>query len=48
MPDVFIWMIVGGKRVAYFRLPAREVLHSAVEAQRGRWLGKYATILLKV
>ncbi|KAF6025306.1 hypothetical protein EB796_016391 [Bugula neritina] len=27
-PDVFIWMIVGGKRVAYFRLLARDILYT--------------------
>lgn len=49
MPDVFIWMIRGEKRLAYARVPAHEILHSTVcpEAS-GKYCGKTQTIFLKV
>ncbi|XP_007431826.1 myoferlin isoform X1 [Python bivittatus] len=48
MPDVFVWMIRGEKRLAYARVPAHEVLHSTTcpEAS-GKYCGKTQTIFLK-
>ncbi|XP_076068132.1 otoferlin-like isoform X2 [Oratosquilla oratoria] len=48
LPDVFIWMLSGGKRVAYQRLPARNLIHSPVEEERGSKCGKVQTIFLKL
>uniref|UniRef100_A0A8C6YC48 Myoferlin n=1 Tax=Naja naja TaxID=35670 RepID=A0A8C6YC48_NAJNA len=48
MPDVFIWMIRGEKRLAYARVPAHEILHSTTcpEAS-GKYCGKTQTVFLK-
>ncbi|VDL89995.1 unnamed protein product [Schistocephalus solidus] len=48
MPDVIIWMIAGDKRVAYFRIPAYDLLYSEEELYRGRYCGVTRTIQLKV
>ncbi|XP_022236402.1 otoferlin-like, partial [Limulus polyphemus] len=47
LPDVFIWMISGGKRIAYSRLPAKDLLFSIVEEEAGKHCGKVQTIFLK-
>lgn len=47
-PDVFFWMLVGGKKTAYYRLSAREIIHSNVEGQNGRLCGKPVSLLLRV
>ncbi|KAL7062964.1 hypothetical protein AAHC03_0807 [Spirometra sp. Aus1] len=48
MPDVIVWMIAGEKRVAYFRIPAYDLLYSEEELYRGRYCGITRTIQLKV
>uniref|UniRef100_A0A3B1KAX2 Fer-1 like family member 4 n=1 Tax=Astyanax mexicanus TaxID=7994 RepID=A0A3B1KAX2_ASTMX len=47
LPDVFLWMMSGGKRVAYARIPAHTVLFSLVEEERGKDCGKVSTIYMK-
>uniref|UniRef100_A0A8C5RHE0 Myoferlin n=1 Tax=Laticauda laticaudata TaxID=8630 RepID=A0A8C5RHE0_LATLA len=47
MPDVFIWMIRGEKRLAYARVPAHEILHSTCPEASGKYCGKTQTIFLK-
>ncbi|KAM6441107.1 dysferlin isoform 3-T3 [Liasis olivaceus] len=48
LPDVMIWMLQGDRRVAYARLPAREVLFSRNGASCcGKNCGKLQTIFLK-
>ncbi|XP_064602895.1 myoferlin-like isoform X2 [Liolophura sinensis] len=47
MPDVVIWMISGEKRLAYFRIPAYEVLYASNAANRGRHCGRIQTVQLK-
>ncbi|XP_074642408.1 myoferlin-like [Tubulanus polymorphus] len=47
MPDVVIWMICGERRVAYFRIPAYEVLYSNNPELRGKNCGIEQTIFLK-
>jgi len=47
IPDVFIWMISAGKRIAYYRCPANFVLWSSKLECRGRFAGKLETIELK-
>eukprot|EP00076_Gallus_gallus_P040100 XP_025005638.1 dysferlin isoform X5 [Gallus gallus] len=48
LPDVVIWMLRGEKRVAYARVPAREVLYSQSGPNCcGRNCGKLQTIFLK-
>lgn len=48
MPDVFIWMISNNKRVAYARVPAKNILYSPAKEQRGKDCGKIKTHFLKV
>lgn len=49
LPDVIIWMLRGEKRVAYYRVPAHEILFSTYSEQAcGQHCGKTQTIFLKV
>lgn len=48
MPDVVIWMISGDKRLAYYRIPANEVLWSQNPDFIGRQCGRLQTLQLKV
>ncbi|KAJ8967782.1 hypothetical protein NQ317_005559, partial [Molorchus minor] len=48
LPDVFLWIISGGKRQAYQRISARDIIYSLVEEERGRDCGKVQTMFLKV
>ncbi|XP_052775587.1 otoferlin-like isoform X2 [Mya arenaria] len=48
LPDVFIWLISGSKRIAYQRLPARDLIYSIVDEECGRDCGKVKTLLLKL
>lgn len=45
IPDVIIWMISGTKRLAYYRIPAHELLY--LPDNSGRKCGKVSTIELK-
>ncbi|ELU05062.1 hypothetical protein CAPTEDRAFT_184805 [Capitella teleta] len=47
LPDVFLWMIVEKKRVAYYRFPARSLLNATTDDQRGRHCGEMQTIFLR-
>ncbi|KAK9882459.1 hypothetical protein WA026_021493 [Henosepilachna vigintioctopunctata] len=48
LPDVFLWLISGGKRQAYQRIPARDIIYSVVEEERGKDCGKVRTMFLKI
>ncbi|CAN8025600.1 unnamed protein product, partial [Ixodes persulcatus] len=48
LPDVFVWMISGGKRVAYHRIAARDLIFSIVDEENGKFCGKVQTLFLKV
>ena len=47
-PDVFIWMLCGGKRVAYTRIPSQHIAYSLVEEERGKDAGRMQTVFLRV
>ncbi|CAH2035369.1 unnamed protein product, partial [Iphiclides podalirius] len=47
MPDIFIWMISNGKRLAYYRIPARDIIYSDNSQERGRFCGKMQTLFMK-
>ncbi|KAG1682552.1 Dysferlin [Nymphon striatum] len=47
MPDIIIWMLSGKKRIAYYRIPAYEILYSPKEECQGKFCGKLRTITLK-
>uniref|UniRef100_A0A671Z423 Otoferlin n=1 Tax=Sparus aurata TaxID=8175 RepID=A0A671Z423_SPAAU len=40
VPDVFIWMISNGKRIAYARVPSKDLLYSTIEEEKGKDCGK--------
>ncbi|GLV33991.1 misfire [Carabus blaptoides fortunei] len=48
LPDVFLWIISGGKRQAYKRIPARDVVYSIVDEECGKDCGKVQTVFLKL
>uniref|UniRef100_A0A4X2KXZ5 C2 domain-containing protein n=1 Tax=Vombatus ursinus TaxID=29139 RepID=A0A4X2KXZ5_VOMUR len=48
IPDVFIWMLSGNKRVAYARISAKDLLYSPSSEQRGKHCGKLQTHFLKL
>lgn len=47
-PDVFIWMLCGGKRVAYTRIPSQHIAYSLVEEERGKDAGRMQTVFLRL
>lgn len=47
LPDVFVWMLSAGRRVAYCRIPSYSILYSLVEEQRGKDCGKLSTMYMK-
>nr|CAD7590206.1 unnamed protein product [Timema genevievae] len=48
MPDVFMWVISNGKRVAYQRILARDLIYSIVDEECGRDCAKVQTLFLKL
>ncbi|KAK6628981.1 hypothetical protein RUM43_002798 [Polyplax serrata] len=48
LPDVFIWALSGNKRLAYYRIPARDIIYSTISEECGRECGKVHTIFLKL
>lgn len=48
LPDVFVWMVSNGKRVAYQRISCKDIIYSMVEEERGKDCGKVQTLFLKV
>ncbi|XP_076634575.1 otoferlin [Colletes latitarsis] len=47
LPDVFVWMMAGSKRVACTRLSAEEIIYSEEEAERGRTCGQKVDVFLR-
>uniref|UniRef100_A0A668AU56 Otoferlin n=1 Tax=Myripristis murdjan TaxID=586833 RepID=A0A668AU56_9TELE len=48
VPDIFIWMISNGKRIAYARVPSKDILYSNVEDETGKDCNKVKTIFLRI
>lgn len=48
IPDVFIWMMSNNKRIAYARVPSKDLLFSIVEEELGKDCAKVKTLFLKV
>lgn len=48
MPDVIIWMISGTKRIAYYRMPAYDVLYEPYSEACGENCGKVQNLFMKV
>ncbi|XP_077992044.1 myoferlin-like isoform X14 [Glandiceps talaboti] len=47
LPDVVIWLLSARKRVAYFRVPAYDVLYSPNPEATGKYCNKFRTVFLK-
>ncbi|XP_069477691.1 fer-1-like protein 6 [Ambystoma mexicanum] len=48
VPDVFIWMLSNNKRVAYARIPSKDILYSPVLEEKGKHCSKIKTHFLKL
>ncbi|XP_061289051.1 otoferlin isoform X3 [Bos javanicus] len=48
IPDVFIWMMSNNKRIAYTRVPSKDLLFSIVEEELGKDCAKVKTLFLKL
>ncbi|XP_071835905.1 otoferlin-like isoform X3 [Apostichopus japonicus] len=48
IPDVFLWMIAGGKRVAFARIPAEKLIYSVVDEENGERCGQMQTVFLRL
>ncbi|XP_066536247.1 otoferlin [Hoplias malabaricus] len=48
IPDIYIWMISNGKRIAYARVPSKDILYSSVEEETGKDCAKVKTIFFKL
>ncbi|KPP78333.1 otoferlin-like [Scleropages formosus] len=48
IPDVFIWMMSNNKRIAYSRIPSKDILYSPVEEETGKDCAKVKTIFLRL
>ncbi|KAK2155008.1 hypothetical protein LSH36_251g03028 [Paralvinella palmiformis] len=48
LPDVFIWLISNHKRIAYHRIPAKDIVFSIVDEERGKECGRVQTLFLKL
>ncbi|TKC48923.1 hypothetical protein EI555_007072 [Monodon monoceros] len=48
IPDVFIWMMSNNKRIAYARVPSKDLLFSMVEEELGKDCAKVKTLFLKL
>uniref|UniRef100_A0A8C5TJ51 Otoferlin n=1 Tax=Malurus cyaneus samueli TaxID=2593467 RepID=A0A8C5TJ51_9PASS len=48
IPDVFIWMMSNNKRIAYARVPSKDILYSIVDEEMGKDCAKVKTVFLKL
>ncbi|KAM4693754.1 otoferlin [Discoglossus pictus] len=48
IPDIFIWMMSNNKRIAYARIPSKDILYSIVEEETGKDCGKVKCVFLKL
>uniref|UniRef100_A0A8C7S7F8 Otoferlin a n=1 Tax=Oncorhynchus mykiss TaxID=8022 RepID=A0A8C7S7F8_ONCMY len=47
IPDVFVWMMSNNKRVAYARIPSKDILYSIVDEETGKDCGKVKAVFLR-
>ncbi|XP_029318834.1 otoferlin isoform X5 [Cottoperca gobio] len=48
IPDVFIWMMSNNKRIAYARIPSKDILYSIVDEETGKDCCKVKGVFLKL
>uniref|UniRef100_A0A673XNH5 Otoferlin a n=1 Tax=Salmo trutta TaxID=8032 RepID=A0A673XNH5_SALTR len=47
IPDVFVWMMSNNKRIAYARIPSKDILYSIVDEETGKDCGKVKAVFLR-
>ncbi|XP_058469617.1 otoferlin isoform X7 [Solea solea] len=48
IPDVFVWMMSNHKRIAYARIPSKDILYSMVDEETGKDCSKVKAVFLKL
>ncbi|KAM4529503.1 otoferlin isoform 5-T5 [Fundulus diaphanus] len=48
IPDIFVWMMSNNKRIAYARIPSKDILYSTVDEETGKDCGKVKAVFLKL
>uniref|UniRef100_A0AAZ3P0W1 Otoferlin n=1 Tax=Oncorhynchus tshawytscha TaxID=74940 RepID=A0AAZ3P0W1_ONCTS len=48
IPDVFVWMMSNNKRIAYARIPSKDILYSIVDEETGKDCGKVKAVFLRL
>ncbi|XP_031437276.1 otoferlin isoform X3 [Clupea harengus] len=48
IPDIFVWMMSNNKRVAYARVPSKDILYSIVDEETGKDCAKVKTLFLRL
>ncbi|KAG9347678.1 hypothetical protein JZ751_005251 [Albula glossodonta] len=48
IPDIFIWMMSNNKRIAYARIPSKDILYSIVDEETGKDCGKVKAVFLRL
>ncbi|XP_061741613.1 otoferlin isoform X14 [Nerophis ophidion] len=48
IPDVFVWMMSNNKRIAYARIPSKDILYSVMDEETGKDCGKVKAVFLKL
>ncbi|XP_028826393.1 otoferlin-like isoform X1 [Denticeps clupeoides] len=48
VPDIYIWMMSNNKRVAYARVPSKDILYSSVDQETGKDCGKVKTMFFRL
>ncbi|KAF3849940.1 hypothetical protein F7725_019659 [Dissostichus mawsoni] len=48
IPDVFVWMMSNNKRIAYSRIPSKDILYSIVDEETGKDCCKVKGVFLKL
>nr|XP_046154707.1 otoferlin-like isoform X1 [Oncorhynchus gorbuscha] len=48
IPDAFVWMMSNNKRIAYARIPSKDILYSIVDEETGKDCGKVKAVFLRL
>ncbi|XP_062323001.1 LOW QUALITY PROTEIN: otoferlin [Osmerus eperlanus] len=48
IPDIFVWMMSNNKRIAYARIPSKDILYSIVDEETGKDCGKVKAVFLRL
>lgn len=47
-PDIVVWLLNNGSRVAFAKISAADIVHSVISEQKGEYCGRIQTLCLKV